>query len=175
MKTIAFDAAKKRTGWAYSPRPRVWSTGIVDVTDGAAIAEILDAAKWHGVSRAVIENCYLGPEGNVRVLKALQEAQTRIRVACEMAGLPVELVYAQTWQAAFGIGGKRAERKLGAQRVAQALCPGMRGLSEDEADAVCLAEYATRTGRQEELTLCGPRGGTFGYKRRPKGKGGGGS
>lgn len=165
MKFIGFDAAKKRTGWAYSPRARVWSTGIIDVTDGAALAEILDAAKWHGVSRAVIENCYLsqGSKRNVYTLKTLQEAQTRIRVACEMAGLPVDLVYAQTWQAAFGITGKRADRKLGAQRVAHALGAG--ALTEDEADAVCLADYAEHVGRQEELQLRGPRGGKLRMRR----------
>ena len=166
MKFIGFDAALRKTGWAYSPRPGVWNTGIVDVTDGDALAGIIAAAKRDGVARAVIENCYLGPAWNVRALKALQEAQTRIKVACEMAGVMPELIYAQTWQAAFGLTGKRPDRKLGAQRVARALGAG--DLTEDEADAVCLADYATRAGRQEELALCGPRGGTFRYRRKPK-------
>lgn len=175
MKVLGFDVAKRKTGWAYSPFPQHWETGIVEVADTAALNEVIAQAKAAGVTRAALEDCYLGNHtaANVRTLKALQEAQTRIRVACEMAGLPVELVYAQTWQAAYNITGKRKDRKLGAQRVAHALGAG--ALTEDEADAVCLAEYATRTGRQEELALCGPRGGTFRCKRRPKGKRGTGS
>lgn len=171
MKFIGFDAARRRTGWAFVRCPGVWDTGIVNVADAQGLGAIIARAKAAGVTRAVIENCYLGQgsKRNVYTLKTLQEAQTRIRVACEMAGIPVELVYAQTWQAAYNITGKRKDRKLGAQRVAHALGAG--ALTEDEADAVCLAEYATRTGRQEELALCGPRGGTFRCKRRPKGKG----
>jgi hypothetical protein len=165
MKTIAFDAAKRRTGWAFAQAPGVWQTGIVHVADAQALGAILARAKAAGVTRAVIENCYLsqGDKRNVYTLKTLQEAQTRIRVACELAGLDVDLVYAQTWQAAYGIGGKRPDRKLGAQRVAHALGAG--ALSEDEADAVCLADYAERVGRQEELQLRGPRGGKLRIRR----------
>jgi|GEM_PF-5876398 Holliday junction resolvasome RuvABC endonuclease subunit len=168
MTHIAFDASRRRTGYAYvaGRTTHYWVTGIVDVQDGPALAAVLREALYAGVTAAAIEDCYLGPAGNVRALKALQEAQTRISVACEMAGLPVLLVYAQTWQSAFAITGKRPERKLGAQRVALALGAG--NLSEDEADAVCLAEYATRAGRQEELELRGPRGGQLRF-RKPAG------
>lgn len=159
MKVIGFDTAKRKTGWAYSPFPKHWETGIVEVADSKALNEVIAQAKAAGVTRAALEDCYLGNHtaANVRTLKALQEAQTRIKVACEMAGLDVELVYAQTWQSAYGITGKRKERKLGAQRVAHALGAG--ALTEDEADAVCLADYAERVGRQQELVLRGPRGG----------------
>lgn len=165
MKVLGFDVAKRKTGWAYSPIPRHWETGIVEVADTAALNEVIAQAKAAGVTHAALEDCYLsqGSQRNVSMLKALQEAQTRIRVACEMAGLEVELVYAQTWQSAYGITGKRKERKLGAQRVAHALGAG--ALTEDEADAVCLADYAERVGRQEELALRGPRGGKLRVRR----------
>ncbi len=153
MTILAFDAAKRRTGYAFSTTDG-WITGVVDVADTKALGAIIEAAKATGVTRAVIENCYMG--SNVRTLKALQEAQTRIKVACEMAGLGVELVYAQTWQSAYGISGQRKDRKLGAKRVASMLGAG--NVSEDEADAVCLADYAERVGLQEELALSGKRG-----------------
>ncbi len=38
-------------------------------------------------------------------------------------------------------------------------------LTEDEADAVCLADYAEHVGRQEELQLRGPRGGKLRMRR----------
>jgi len=165
VKVIGFDAAKRKTGWAYSPIPRHWETGIVEVADSKALNAVIAQAKAAGVTRAALEDCYLGNHtaANVRTLKALQEAQTRIRVACEQAGLDVELVYAQTWQSAYNITGKRPDRKLGAQRVAHALGAG--ALTEDEADAVCLADYAERVGRQEELALRGPRGGKLRVRR----------
>jgi hypothetical protein len=154
-KVIGFDTAKRKTGWAFSPFPRVWETGIVDVADSKMLAAVLSRAKAAGVTKAAIENCYLDTttddkqraRANVRTLKALQEAQTRIRVACEMAGLKVVLVYAQTWQSAYSITGKRPDRKLGAQRVAHAL--GASQLTDDEADAVCLADYAAAAARGE--------------------------
>lgn len=163
MKVLAFDVAKRKTGWALQPFPGRWETGIVDVADARALAAVIARAQAVGVEKAVLEDCYLD-RGNVRTLKALQAAQTRIRVACEMAGLDVELVYAQTWQAAYSITGRRPDRKLGAQRVAHALGAG--ALTEDEADAVCLADYAERVGRQQELTLCGPRGGKLRARKR---------
>ena len=151
MTVIAFDAAKKRTGYAYTGgrgTTHWWITGVIDVADTAALAGVIDDAKHEGVTRAVIENCYLG--ANVHTLKALQEAQTRIRLACEMAGLPVVLVYASTWQAAYGITGPSADRKLGARRVANMLgAPD--GLSQDEYDAVCLCDYAMLNARELEV------------------------
>lgn len=166
MKVIGFDTAKRRTGWAYSPIPRHWETGIVEVANTKSLNEVVAKAKASGVTHAALEDCYLsqGSQRNVSMLKALQEAQTRIRVACEMAGLEVELVYAQTWQSAYRISGIRKDRKLGAQRVAHALGAG--ALTEDEADAVCLADYAERVARQQELVLRGPRGGKLRAGRR---------
>ena len=170
MKVIAFDAARRKTGYAYirgRGSTHSWVTGVVDVADTAALAGIIEDANAIGVTKAVIENCYLsdGHKRNVYTLKTLQEAQTRIRVACEMAGLDVELVYAQTWQSAYGISGPRPDRKLGAQRVARALGAG--DITDDEADAVCLCDYAERIGKQAELALCGPRGGKL-RQRRPR-------
>ena len=160
MSFIAFDAAKKKTGWAFRDGAQ-WHAGIVDVSDARALADVLARAICAGVKFAVIENCYLGK--NVHTLKTLQEAQTRIRVACEMAGLDVDLVYAHTWQAAYGITGKRDDRKLGAMRIARTL--GADVATEDEADAACLCDYAERIGKQAELELRGPRGGKLRMKK----------
>ena len=152
MSFIAFDAAKRRTGYAYVGGRHTthwWITGVIDVANTAELAKVIDRAKREGVTRAAIENCYHGR--NVHTTKALQEAQTRIRVACEMAGLPVALIYASTWQAAYGITGPSADRKLGAKRIALML-GASDGLSQDEYDAVCLCDYATLNARELEVT-----------------------
>jgi hypothetical protein len=167
MKYIAFDAAKKRTGWAYRGVNVPWVTGVVCPDDTVRLGEIIAAAKRAGVVAAVIENCYLGARNdekrNIHTLKMLQDAQTRIVLACEMNGLnepKPKLVYPVTWQAAFQIGGRRDDRKLGARRVAKDLgAPEL--VFDDEADAVCRCVYAESLGRQDELALCGPRGGKF--------------
>lgn len=84
----------------------------------------------------------------------------------EREGLKVEIVAPQTWQSGYGIAGKREKRKPLAMEIAKRL--GYQGSSQDEADAVCLANYAECHGRQEELALTGPRGGTWRPKRKGK-------
>lgn len=139
--SLAFDAAKRRTGWAYGA-PGRWTTGLIDVLDTPALDTLIATVAKLGIRHATVENCYLG--GNVVTLKALQEAQTRIVTACERQGLAVDLVYAQTWQSDLGLTGPSEDRKLGAMRIARLL--GYTGKSQDEADAVCLCDYAQRAG-----------------------------
>lgn len=161
MSWIAFDAAKRCTGWAFRDRAGAWITGVVKPADTETLREVFVAALSNGVTHAVIEECFMGR--NVHTLKTLQEAQTRITMMCEWYGLPVTLVYPATWQAAYGIGGTRWERKLGALRVAKLL--GCETENRDIADAVCLCEYQTKHGQQMELELRGPRGGKLWGRR----------
>lgn len=169
---IAFDAAKRRTGWAYwhpgRGNEKVWMTGVVAPADTAKLMAVVRLALDDGIDDAVIENCFLGR--NFQTSKTLQAAQTRIAVACEAYGLEVTLVYPQTWQAAFGITGLSPDRKAGAKRVAR-LLGAHDGVTEDEADAICLCEYMEKTGRQVELALAGPRGGTYNPRNKTKPKG----
>jgi len=44
------------------------------------------------------------------------------------------------WQASYDITGERKERKLGARRVARMIC-GYEPKTQDECDAVCIADY----------------------------------
>lgn len=150
---IAFDAAKRKTGWAFKgSSAHSWQTGVLAPANTAELISVVAGAFRFGVRHAVIENCYLGKqERNVRTLKALQEAQTRIRVVCEMYRLSVELVYPSEWQSAFTIVGPRDTRKQLSQRVAAML--GAIVTTDDEADAVCLCEYATRRSGQYYLDL----------------------
>lgn len=161
MSWIAFDAAKRCTGWAFRDRSGAWITGVVEPANTGALRLVFVRAIEHGVTHAVIENCFMGR--NVHTLKTLQEAQTRITLMCEWYGLPVTLVYPATWQAAFGIGGDSADRKAGALRVANWL--GCETKSPDIADAVCLCDYQTKHGQQMELELRGPRGGKMWGRR----------
>lgn len=155
MKFVAFDTAIHKTGVAYRDRDGRWTTSVVEARDTAALALVLDQAKAAGVDAAVVEDCYLHTNdrrGNVVTLKRLQEAQTRIVVACEMVGLdPIQLVQPNVWQGAFKIGGDRERRKAGAAWVARTLGASPDS-GQDEADAVCLCEYAQSMARQMELT-----------------------
>ena len=154
MKFIAFDTALRKTGVAYQTLDGHWATAVVDVRDNAALALLLAEAKAEAVTGAVIEDCFFGV--NVLTLKRLLEGQTRIRVLCELAGFEViELIQPSTWQSAFRIGGDRQSRKVGARYVAK--MSGYTGTSEDEADAVCLCEFAQSRSRQTELVLTRPR------------------
>lgn len=168
---IAFDAAKRTTGWAYRKqtpgKPPQWITGTLSPRDTQTLIGVVQSAVLAGCSKTVIENCYLGKSGNVHVVKMLQEAQTRIRMACESAGLPVELIYPQTWQSAYGIVGCSQDRKRGAYRVATMLGADSK-ITNDEADAVCLCDFATRKGHQDELALVGPRGGKMPWAKAGK-------
>ena len=149
MSYIAFDTSKRSTGYAYRNSEGLWVTGIVKPADTKALRSVVREAVAQGIDAASIEDCYLGTSRNVKTIKALQDAQTRIRVACEIAELTVELVYPTTWQASFGITGKSRDRKLGAQRVAS-LLDAPEGISEDEVDAVCLCEFARWRRKQRE-------------------------
>jgi len=73
-------------------------------------------------------------------------------VECERAGLdPIELVQPGVWQGAFNVGGRRERRKAMALWVAKTL-GAENGITQDEADAVCLCEYAQSMARQLEFT-----------------------
>lgn len=145
-KYIAFDAAIK-TGYAYLPLKK-YVTGTVSPKSKEALAKVFRDALSVGVDRVVIEDCYAGK--SVKTLKSLQDSQTRITVEAERFGLPVELVYATTWQAAYGLTGKRADRKRGAMLTAKRL--GADPKTQDEADAVCLLHYAESLAKQDERT-----------------------
>lgn len=140
---IGLDVAKLKTGWAYMDRQKLWVCGTLSVyTD--ELAEVIEAALAEGIVRAAIEDCYLarGTAGNVKTLKALQDAQTRACVFCEQAGLDWVLVPATAWQSGFNLRGDRTSRKRGARKVADLL--GSTAKNQDEADASLISEYAWR-------------------------------
>lgn len=164
MSTLAFDPAKK-TGYAFRAG-RLWHTGVVDPRNHAAVLGVCKQAILAGVKLALIEDCYVSqkaPEpdpvtgkraaggGNVKTLKSLQDKQTRVTVACELAGLQTELTYPVSWQSAFNIRGKREERKRHAKLIAERIAG--RKLTQDEADAVLIAEYGNTRARQLELEV----------------------
>ena len=142
MSAIGFDTAS-RTGWAYRDRSGLWRVGVCDPTRTLGLQAIIGDAKRCGCTIAAVEDCYLGK--NVRTLKKLQDAQTRIVLACEAHGLDVRLIPPQEWQADLGLTGDRDDRKFGAMRIAKILLGKQKiQLTQDMADAVCIADYAER-------------------------------
>jgi hypothetical protein len=137
MSCIGFDPATV-TGYAYRDPCDVWVSGTLDVKDTNRLSEVLCDAKNAGATCAYLEDCYL--QNNVRTLKILQDIQTRIVVACEAADIPHHIIVPSEWQASYDITGERKERKLGARRVARMIC-GYEPKTQDECDAVCIADY----------------------------------
>ena len=130
---VAFDAAHK-CGMA-TRADKIYSCTF-DASDHAEVSASVAIAQ--GKKVAVIEDCYLGK--NVATMKSLAVIQGRLTQACESVGMRVVTVPASTWQAAYGITGSRTERKRGAMRVAKMI--GGDPKNQDEADAICLLDYA---------------------------------
>ena len=140
MKIIAFDAAHKRTGYAYRNGTR-WVYGVFPIWDCGLIADVISAAVADHVTHAVIEDPYCGM--SVTTLKSLQDAASRIAQRCEDAGLLWAPIKAAEWHSAQGCTGKGKETKIKSMALARHLdAPPY--LKEDEADAVCLCDYAER-------------------------------
>ena len=140
MIYIAFDAATK-TGWAFRIYGE-WTTGVVDPRNWDAVEKLLLGAMQRGVDHVVIEDCYLGV--NPHTHKVLAVVQGLITGACLNVGLPYEIIPAATWHDNFRITGDRVECKRGAMKVATVYLGAPAGISQDEADAVCLCDYMDR-------------------------------
>jgi hypothetical protein len=140
MKVIAFDAARKSTGYAYR-NGVLWVTGTFGIHEYAKIIEVIRNACMDGCTHAAIEDPFGGP--SISVLKALQDAFSRIAMHCEGAGLVWAPVRAITWQSACGITRKRGDTKTQAAAIAR-LIGAEPYLSADENDAVLLADFAER-------------------------------
>ena len=149
---IAFDAATT-TGWAYrfgrGPCEGEWSTGIVKPKDWKMLDGVLCVAEYNGVERVVIEDCYLGV--NPQTHKILAIVQGLIISACDRARLPYDVISAATWHADLGLTGKREDRKRGAKMVAIKVLGALPGISQDEADSVCLCDMAERVVSAREV------------------------
>lgn len=138
MNPIGFDPAT-HTGYAYRTATG-WRTGVLCPMNTAELTAVVRSAAAAGCDVAVLEDCYLDKnlKRNPRTLKKLQECQTRIVVVCEFFKVPVVKVAAVTWQSWWGIGGKRPERKAKAMWIAKTLHD--KPITQDEADAICIAE-----------------------------------
>ena len=149
MSTLGLDPAKK-TGWAYRDGD-YWRFGTLDPTDRDAVIDVVWAAKKAGCTHAYVEDCHVPGHGNIRTVKSLQESQTRLVVACEMAGLRVVKVQPATWRQGFSLTGKRAELKRAAKIIAQQLGAPIK--TNDEAEAVLISEYGSCAVRRERLAM----------------------
>ena len=117
-----------------------WKTKLQGSSLG--IYEDLIVASSHGIEIAVIEDCFLGP--NPKSYKMLAVEQGRLRMAAELAGLRVHIVHPSTWMAeSLSSGGRAPKKHADIVRVAimRAKDITTRDLSEDEAMAVCIADW----------------------------------
>lgn len=160
MNWIAFDAAFVKTGWAYrvpDTEGWTWRTGVFCPMECGAktIIRVVHEAASCGIRAAAIEDCYL--KFNPATFQKLAAAKARIQLICEFFELEVETFLASEWQSFHRINGARGARKRGSLKRAREL--GATVFTDDEADAVCLCEYVTMRGKQQEFVLRGPRGG----------------
>ena len=162
MNVIGIDPSLRRTGWAYvagTGRTRYWAHGSLRGDDDAGLLALLKEAAQAGVTHAAIEDVYLGK--NFRTAAVLAEVRGRIKGACAAAGIEVRDVPAMTWKAGMlTMNGRlpqgRKEQKAAAVTVARAC--GANPRNSDEADAVCIADYARRAWTTEARAIA----------RRPK-------
>jgi len=115
---------------------------VTSHNNASSIYNEIDDAHFSGVEIAVIEDCFLGP--NAKSYKMLAVEQGRLRMAAELAGLRVHIVHPSTWMAASLSSGGRAPKKhadIARVAIMRAKDITTRDLSEDEAMAVCIADW----------------------------------
>ncbi|MBW7865916.1 MAG: hypothetical protein H3C30_16055 [Candidatus Hydrogenedentes bacterium] len=147
MNVIGVDPAGK-TGYAYRTRDG-WKCGAVSAFNLHALLAVFSEAASAGVTDACVEDCYLGL--NVSTLKALANIQGRVCGALEAVGIAVRLVQPRSWKSAMlqaggiPVAGRESQKAKGME-VARRL--GASPATDDESDAVCIAEYGATTGMQ---------------------------
>lgn len=157
MNVIGIDPSLRRTGWAYlvdCDDQHYWVHGTFRGDDDNAMQMILSLAPAFGVTHAAIEDVYLGR--NFKTAATLAEVRGRIKGACAAAGIEVRDVPAMKWKSAMltmsGLlpQGRKAQ-KAAAVTVARAC--GANPRNSDEADAVCIADYARRAWTVEARAI----------------------
>lgn len=150
MNILAFDPAK-RTGWAYKTMEDKWDCGVVNPDDTLTVKDVIMLAISQGVDKAVLESTYLAVNPATR--SRLDEIRGQLRGMCMQYGMEVQNVAPNTWKAAMlRTNGRmpkgRKAQKEQAMLVARAL--GAEPRNADEADAVCLCEWARRKKQENE-------------------------
>ena len=158
MRTvIGIDGDTRKLAWARAPiGNEPWQTGVLVRTNARgdvhptyepALAKL--CCEWRAAQALVVaESPYLKTVGGrvsnglLDVFAALCRLQGELESAARRHGLAYETVSPSIWQAAIlGGPGSRTDCK----RASMALAVGQLGradLTEDEADAVCIALYA---------------------------------
>lgn len=143
---IAFDAATQ-SGYAYKSNGQ-WRIGTIDPRKGDVLLRVLAEARTAGVTECAIENCYHGK--NALTTITLARIQGRIEAACERVGIAWHYVHPMTWKSAQLAGARvRADQKTASIRMARML--GALPANDDEADAVCICDYATANARYRKM------------------------
>lgn len=163
---IGLDLATKRSGWAYKIGHK-WHVGHCR---GDELQPYLKLAEADGVTHAVIEDVYMGP--NAKVVIALSALRGEVTAQCKALGIepgvqhivesedgpiswPLYTVPIMTWKRAmltvaghFPLSSK--DQKTQALWVARnALGIPLGDKDHDEADAACICEWARCNWRDE--------------------------
>lgn len=129
-------------GLAFKPG---WRAHSVE-NNAKAISHRLQLAKAAGSDLAIIEGGYIGP--NPRVGLMLERERGKLIAICEALGLRYNVVNPQTWitDCLSVKGDGRLNHKAVVERaILRAKAISGQDLCEDEAVAVCLAEWGNAT------------------------------
>lgn len=164
MILLAVDPSSAWSGWAvFDERHLVaWGRvrGVIEAPDGAdRIVSPAGVMRQPRADRMVVEHVTFS-RGRAAVVR-LAEARAVWETCGRLAGVPVERVNSQTWQASMLGAGRRDDRKAAAVRcalgvIARSGLAAPDKLTDDEADAICLGAYATHplgmARRRRDLT-----------------------
>lgn len=148
MKPIAFDSANT-TGYAYMANG-TWVTGVLDMSGRKLkhrkqqwqnMIRIITDAIDSGCDTVVIEDCFIGK--GINSFKSQVSTMTRLAVASEFMGILPVFMKPSVWQSASLRTKKHMKHddlKAASKQLAKVL--GAKNCTEDEADAVCMCDYA---------------------------------
>lgn len=151
MKFLGLDSAAT-TGWAFqrveetaNTKRTYWETGVIRA-DSPQKYDILEFAKEHGVTHAVVEKPMPFAGSAAAVGQSMNISYGRWVEACERVGLEVVPALVSSWQShMLVVNGKRIQQKQdGDDKAGSKLVAayhGAAGCGGDEADAVCLCLY----------------------------------
>lgn len=155
MSCIGIDPAYgKPVAFAYRYRENGrWAWNVWSDSEHESIQTSLRHAVERGVTHAVIEDGFVGV--NAKVSLKLAEVRASLSTIARWEGMAVVTVMPATWQAAtLCQGGWRPMKHAEIVRQAKLRARGVTGrdLGEDEAVAVCIAEWGAA-----EIAACGAR------------------
>lgn len=147
MKTLAFDQATLKTGFAIMEGKAMTGYGVIDLSKSKddsyircrkMVMEIYKIIMEQNPDQVVIEDCAL--QKNPATLIMLARIQGGIISLCDSMDKPIRVYKPSEWRKRIGMKQARAKREQ-LKEMAQEFVKLNFGIdvSDDEADAICLA------------------------------------